>query len=256
MSHGIGDHEFRAGSLLLQKCLSETPGLSVEVHTDGWPTNERVFENVDAIVFYADGESAHPVFKKNRSSIFSKLEKQGVGFVWIHYALGALKGVDGHLLQQWAGAFYEHEFTANPMWTPDFLPLPNHPICNGVKPFKLEDEWYFNLRFNDEAMITPILQATPSIDVRDGPYVWPAGPFPHIIEAEGKTETIMWLWERANGGKSVGFTGGHRHTNWGNDDFRTLILNSILWASNMEVPEAGVQSVVTESDLAMNLDPK
>src|SRR5262245_55710478 len=37
-SHGPGQHEFRAGSMLLQKALTGFPGLSVEVITMGWPT--------------------------------------------------------------------------------------------------------------------------------------------------------------------------------------------------------------------------
>ncbi len=55
-----------------------------------------------------------------------------------------------------------------------------------------QDEWYFNMRFagdiagNERAelegtVFTPILVASPSDDVRNGPYVYPAGPYPHIV---------------------------------------------------------------------------
>ena len=37
-SHGPGEHEFRAGSLLLQKALADVSGLTVQVITNGWPT--------------------------------------------------------------------------------------------------------------------------------------------------------------------------------------------------------------------------
>ena len=36
-SHGPGDHEFRAGALLLQKCLNKTQNIQAEVHDYGWP---------------------------------------------------------------------------------------------------------------------------------------------------------------------------------------------------------------------------
>ena len=44
--------------------------------------------------------------------------------------------------------------------------------------------------------------------------------------------------------------------NWGNDDFRTTVLNAILWVAKAEVPKNGVQSKVTKEDLYANLDGK
>ena len=40
-------------------------------------------------------------------------------------------------------------YSCNPMWTPEFKEFPKHPIANGVKPFTVRDEWYFNMRFRD-----------------------------------------------------------------------------------------------------------
>ncbi len=37
-SHPPMMHEFRAGSMLLQKRLQSVPGLKVELVTNGWPT--------------------------------------------------------------------------------------------------------------------------------------------------------------------------------------------------------------------------
>ena len=54
----------------------------------------------------------------------------------------------------------------------------------------------------------------------------------------------------------LGFTGGHFHTNWGNENFRKLVLNAILWLAKMEVPADGVKSSVSAADLEINLDPK
>ena len=36
-SHGYMEHEYRAGCLLLQQCLANTPGLQVTVVSNNWP---------------------------------------------------------------------------------------------------------------------------------------------------------------------------------------------------------------------------
>lgn len=66
----------------------------------------------------------------------------------------------------------------------------------------------------------------------------------------------MWAVERADGGRGFGFTGGHFHKNWGNNDFRKTILNALLWISKLDVPADGVSSVVSDDDLTQNLDIK
>ena len=66
----------------------------------------------------------------------------------------------------------------------------------------------------------------------------------------------MWAVERADGGRGFGFTGGHFHKNWGNNDFRKTILNALLWISKLDVPADGMSSTVSEDDLTQNLDIK
>jgi type 1 glutamine amidotransferase len=67
---------------------------------------------------------------------------------------------------------------------------------------------------------------------------------------------MMWAWERPDGGRGFGFTGGHTHKNWGNDNYRKVVLNAILWVAKVEVPSNGLDSSVSADDLAGNLDPK
>jgi trehalose utilization protein len=66
----------------------------------------------------------------------------------------------------------------------------------------------------------------------------------------------MWVYDRPGGGRSFGFTGGHSHKFWGNEDFRKVVLNAILWIAEEEVPSGGVKSAVTPEDLMTNLDKK
>jgi len=43
-SHGPGDHEFRAGMLLIQRSLNSLPGVQALVASNGWPTDASAFE--------------------------------------------------------------------------------------------------------------------------------------------------------------------------------------------------------------------
>jgi hypothetical protein len=257
VSHGPGEHEFRAGCLLLKRCLDGMPGIRVEVHTNGWVQNDSAFNDAAAVVLYSDGGGGHPFIQGDRMKTINGLASQKVGIGCMHYAVEVPKGQAGQAMWDWIGGYYEDRYSCNPMWTPEFNSFPTHPITRGVKPFALRDEWYFNMRWRpDGNVLTPILVAKPSDAVRDGPYVWPPGPYPHIQANKGREETLMWAYERPDGGRGFGWTGGHYHKNWGNDGYRTVVLNAILWIANVEVPADGVRCTITNEDLQENLDDK
>ena len=72
----------------------------------------------------------------------------------------------------------------------------------------------------------------------------------------GEPQTVAWVCERPDGGRGFGFTGGHYHKNWGNDNVRKLVLNAIVWTAKVEVPAKGIESHITAEDLQKNLDEK
>jgi hypothetical protein len=155
------------------------------------------------------------------------------------------------------GGYYESGFSTNPHWTAEIKSLPDHPITRGVKPFSIRDEWYYNIRFRPEMTgVTPILVASPDDKTREGASASPRGPYRHIVEAKGRPEVLAYAVERPDGGRGFGFTGGHTHKNWGNDDFRTLVLNAIVWVAKLDVPSTGIKSEVKPEELSENLDPK
>jgi type 1 glutamine amidotransferase len=183
--------------------------------------------------------------------------KKGVGLGCAHFAVEVPADKGSKEWQDWIGGHYEHMYSVNPMWEPDFQTFPKHPITRGVKPFQVRDEWYFNMRFRPEMKgVTPILVAKPSDKVRKGPYVYPQGPYEHIVAASGRDEIMMWCTERSDGGRGFGFTGGHNHVNWGDDNYRKVVLNALLWISKVDVPKNGVESTVTPEELYSNLDDK
>jgi Trehalose utilisation len=266
-SHGPGAHEHRAGSLLLQRCLEAVPDLEVEVHTGGWVAEDAALEGADAIAIYADGGAGHPILVGDRLETLGRLMDRGVGFALMHWAVEVPGQRGAPQVDRWIGGHYEDLVSCNPMWDARFERLPEHEITRGVLPFATHDEWYFNLRTGDDALaneptvragttVHPILVATPSDSVREGPYVWPHGPYPAVVAASGRPETLLWAVERPDGGRGFGLAGGHYHANWGNDAFRTTVLNALVWLTGAEVPDGGVTSTVSADDLARDLDEK
>jgi type 1 glutamine amidotransferase len=268
-SHPPRMHEFNAGAQLLARCLKGVPQIQIHVVLNGWPADEQVFDRADAIVFYMDGGGGHELVNEQgrRLKLAETWVKRGAGIGCMHYGVEVVSDQAGAEFKRWIGGHYENQFSCNPIWEPEFSQFPDHPITRGVKPFRIKDEWYFNMRFVSDipgnapettgnVKFQPILVATPSDAVRDGPYVYPKGPYPHIQAAKGRAEAMLWAVEREDGGRGFGFTGGHFHDNWGNDEFRKIVLNAFLWLAKVEVPAEGVESQVSAADLDLNLDPK
>lgn len=257
-SHGSGQHEFNAGCQLLQKCLEEVPGVKTEIHTGGWPKNESAFENVAAVLIFSDGGGGHPFNRPERLAKIDELAKKGVGIGAAHYAVEIPKGAAGDKFLEWIGGYFETHWSVNPHWDADFTSLPKHEVTRGVKPFKINDEWYYHMRFRPEMKsVIPILTALPpkkTLDRPDGPHS--GNPDVRKAIESGQAQHLMWLADRPDGGRGFGFTGGHFHKNWGDENFRKVVLNALLWIAKIEVPENGVDCKVSEEDLKKGLDPK
>ena len=258
-SHGPGEHEHRAGCLLLQSCLGKLPGVTSVVCSNGWPQDPAsAFAGASTVVIYSDGGGGHPFLQGDRLETIRQLMNQGVGLVCIHYAVEPTKEKGEREFLDWMGGCFEVDWSVNPSWDAEFKSFPQHAITRGVKPFKLHDEWYFHMRFREGMQgVTPILTAVaPESTMRrpDGPHE--GNPAVRASVQRHEPQCMAWALERPNGGRGFGFTGGHYYKNWGNDDFRKVVLNAILWTAKLEVPAEGVQSRVTPEDLKSNLDAK
>ncbi len=253
-SHGYAMHAHYAGCALLAKDLSQSglPCQSV-VHRDGWPTDPSVFQGADAVVIYSDGGGGQPAVR--HLDELGALMKRGVGLALLHYAVEVPKGRPGDCFLDWAGGYFEQDWSVNPFWKAEFKAFPVHPITRGVKPFAIDDEWYYHMRFRPEMeRITPILTAVPPESTRqrpDGPH----SNNPTVRSRKGMPEHVAWAYERPDGSRGFGFTGGHTHWNWANDSFRTAVLNGIVWIARLEVPPGGVPSKTPSVDeLLQNQD--
>lgn len=265
-SHPPRMHEHRAGMLLLQRCLRAVPDLRVDLHDDGWVTSDDTLHEADAIALFADGGQGHPFLVGDRMAGLRSRVAAGMGLGCMHFAVDIPVERGATELQAWIGGYYQAGVSCNPIWLARFDRLPEHPITRGVRPFETNDEWYFDIQFADgygdhlptstaAGTFWPILSATPSNEVRAGPYVYPKGPYPHILEQAGRREVLMWALERSDGGRAFGLTGGHFHDNWANADFRKVVLNALVWISGATVPPDGVGSALAPHELDQDLDP-
>ena len=250
-SHGSGDHEFFAGSVILMNLLKQTDGVWPVLARDGWPKNEKIFEGAAALVFYMDGGKGHPVVQKDdrgdRMDRIQKLMDKGVGWVNLHYAVEYEKE-HGQRVLGWMNGYYETGYSINPHWDADVRSLPKHAITQGVKPFVIQDEWYYNMRFPEDMKgVTPILTAIPPDNTRGTKAA---------KEHPGRPEHLAWAYERPEGGRGFGFTGGHFHRNWADENFRRVVVNAILWSAKIDVPAAGAKVDFDPADLNKNLDKK
>ncbi|MES2476650.1 MAG: ThuA domain-containing protein [Verrucomicrobiota bacterium] len=260
-SHGPGQHEHRAGCMLLADQLQRS-GLPVDtvVTTNGWPQDNAIFDNAAAIVIYADGGGGHPAM--NQLGVLRKLAAKGVGIGCIHYAVEIPKGEPGDTFVDLVGGYFESDYSVNPHWEASFK-MAEHPVTRGIQDYKMLDEWYYHMRFrNGMAGVTPILTDLPppeSLSRPDGPHEGNPEVRASVLERK-QPQHVMWVYDRPaefGKGRSFGFTGGHFHKNWQNDHQRRVVLNAIVWSAGLEVPKDGVKSATpTEEEMKANLDPK
>ena len=255
-SHGRLAHEHRAGNMILAKGLNES-GLPIEavvVPHYGYPKDESILNGADTIVVFCTGHGGHVLNPKLKQ--FDALMKKGIGVVMIHWATEAIKGDPGNKFLEWMGGFCDLNWSVNPHWTPNFK-VQKHPIWNGVKPFSVNDEWYYHMRFvKDLKGVIPILTDVPLAKTLKRPDGARSGnPAVRKAVANGESQHVAWAYERPDGARGFGFTGGHVHMNWQHDDNRKLMLNAILWTANVEIPKGGVPSKTpSKEEMHSNLD--
>lgn len=235
-SHGPGDHEYKAGCILLAGFLRQNQVSDPVVVTGGWPENDSVFEGARAVVLYMDGGSGHPILIGNRLETISKLMQKGVGLACLHYAVEVPKDHGGPQFLDWIGGFYDRPYSQNPV--NDILAVqatPGHPISRGWSTFQLKDEWYYQIRFQPgDKRVTPILT---TMLPKDAP----------------SRQVLAWATVRADGGRGFGFTGLHKHANWAAPDFRKLLVNAVLWTAKLDIPTTGAACELNPEDLKKNL---
>ncbi len=238
--HPKHTHEYEKNVILLKHLLDTAPnlkGVTVEAHFNGWPDDPSTLDDADTIVMTSDGgdrnEASHPLYVEGRMQVIERQMKRGCGFMQFHWSTFNPSRFHDQITE-WVGGYFDYEtgdgprkwYSAIKTWEgPAKLPTPDHPICRGVKPFRVKEEFYYRIRFReDDSRTKPIVTTQPPGEAQD--------------------YAVGWAVERKNGGRGFGFTGGHFYDNWWNEDFRKLILNAVVWTAGAEVPAEGVQSTL------------
>jgi type 1 glutamine amidotransferase len=232
--HPPQSHEYMSECELLAKCLRQTPGVEAVV-SNGWPSDPKLLESVDAIVLYT-AMGGNVLAAPQRRAQVEALLARGVGLVAIHWSTGADDGLNGVWWLDHLGGWFAFSFSKFLVRDSRVRQVHReHPICRGWSDFDFRDEYYIGLKFHPDAQ--PLLVA--SID--------------------GQEQTIGWTYERPGGaqpGRSFGFVCGHFHECFANDSFRRSVVNAALWAAHLEVPAAGAPCDINAADLVLPPDPR
>ena len=247
-SHASGDHEFKAGSNLLAKHINaqKKVHLQATVHP-GWPTDESILDDADAIVIYADGTK---VIGSGWEKMDQLVKEKKIGVLFMHYAVHPSVEQGEKYYLPWIGGFFKNGISVNPFLRASIKPMKGHETARGIGPIEAVDEFYFNIELHPDSL--NLGAATPDeknlLRINN---IWTRAAY----LAKGKTQSLLWGITRPSGGRGAGFTGGHHHRNWAIESYRKLILNTIAWIAGEKVPTGGVPTYpVTEDELNENLD--
>lgn len=235
---GNGYHDYAWSVRLLAVMLrNSNVADKVEVATffKGWPEDQTALEKADTIVIISDGrdgsigrEALH-LETPERLEFVRKQMDRGCGLVTFHFAVFGPEAYRDDMLE-WSGGYFQWEQNGERNWYSAIntikadvkLPSTDHPICRGVQPFNLRDEYYYNIRFPADGSTQPILDV------------------PALNGRAGDGNVVAWARERDNGGRGFGTSCGHFYDAWENEQFRKVILNAIAWTAKVEIPEQGI----------------
>ncbi len=161
---GNGVHDYAWDARLAAAMLrssSLAAQLRVEVFEDGWPEDDAVLDEADALVLFCDGrdgesyaEALH-LESPQRILRVAALMRRGCGLAVLHFGTFAsqqhaplmLDWCGGHFRWQgedgrrsWASAITTIEAEVQPA-------SPGHPVLRGVPAFRLREEFYHHLAF-------------------------------------------------------------------------------------------------------------
>ena len=230
--HPPASHEYMAGLRVLAKSLEGIPALKLSIHEadEPWPEGPELIAGADAVVLSLGQGSRWEQVDPKRYEALKALAARGGAIVAIHWAIGGKDAqyIPGHLaLVGGCHGGPDRKYTL--IETDVKIADPSHPITRGIDDFRLDDEYYYRLKFAKTGTIRPLLKAT----------------------IEGKPETVAWSFERPDGGRSFGFGGMHYHRNWERIECRRLIAQGLLWTLKMPIPEDGLAVKVDEQVLRL-----
>jgi type 1 glutamine amidotransferase len=238
---GNGMHDYGWSVCLLRVMLERSnikDQITVGHYLDGWPKDATSLDSADTIMIVSDGrdgdkfaEALH-LAGDERIRYVDGLMKKGCGLVTFHFSTFAPEKYADKALE-WSGGYFKWETDGRREWYSAIktqesevqVGTTGHPVGRGLNPFKMREEFYYNIKFNE----------------REDP-LKPIWLVPDLKGREPDGNVVAWVRERAGGGRSFSTTCGHYYDNWEKPQFRTLILNALAWTAKVEVPSGGVEA--------------
>lgn len=242
-SHGWNQHEFPAGCELLAQCLNQS-NLGIDANVSlGWPEDDRLLENAQTIVLYSDGNEEHVA--KGKADALNDLLSKGVNFAILHFAIETGASELDAFLSRAIGAYFELDWSVNPVWTLEDATIAQHSVTRGVAFESIEDEWYYHLRFPTTGEnVTSLLSAHPPENSLGKDGARTGNPAVRSALKNRIPQTLAWIKSEPNQSRGFGFTGGHYHYNWNDEAQRKLVLNGIAWTAGIVIPANGIESKI------------
>jgi type 1 glutamine amidotransferase len=220
--HPPQTHEYELGTKILQHLLQKVPDLETTLvrADEPWKEGPQLLAKADGAVLFLSEGAAWLSRDKDRLEAFRALAKRRGGLVALHWAMGTKDAKDIKPFVELFGGCHGGPDRKYKVVSTEALVVDRmHPLCRGLSPFKVRDEFYYQLKLHKSAAeLLPMVQ----------------------VEIDGKLETVAWAWERPDGGRSFGFSGLHFHENWQLPEYRRLVAQAVLWTNRLPIPKDGL----------------
>ena len=249
---GPSRHETEKDLLVLQRCLDSVSNVNgVKIITKfvygRTALDIEDMKDADAIVIESSGEHSsaertHPLFPPSGDNPkgyseeveaylnqVDSLHENGMGIVVLHWAVAAENQKAANLQWNWFGGGYIPGYSQNPlgMWTvTPIQEAQEHPVLRGVGPWTYKDEIF------SKFMVVPGDPHRTNLLM---------GKAPKTNQGPVENRCITWAYEKGQS-RALLYGGMDYHAALLKEDYRRFLLNAIVWAAGIEVPEGGVES--------------
>jgi len=231
--HPATTHEYHAGLRVLKVCLDRIPSVDATIvkADEPWSEGPALLDKADgAVVFLSEGAK----WVSNdaaRLAAFQRLAQRGGGLACLHWGMGTRDAKNIDAFVQLFGGCHGGPDRKYKVLGAEIEPADNeHPILNGVTSVKLQEEFYYALKFpKPPATITPLIR----------------------VSIDGESHPVSWAFDRPDKGRSFGFSGLHFHKNWEQATYRRLVTQGVLWTLQLPIPANGLNVEVTDDDLRL-----
>ncbi|WP_166819905.1 ThuA domain-containing protein [Thalassoroseus pseudoceratinae] len=234
--HPFRTHEYMAGVNLMAEMLQPFENLQTIVVSadDAWSEGPDLIDGADVVVVFLSQGAKWLSADAKRLAAFKHLAQRGGGFVCLHWGMGTRDAEDVPAYVSLFGGCHGGPDRKYKVVETSARPATiDHPILRGIKPFNVHEEFYYRLKF-------------------------PAERENHVglifADIEDREEPVAWAWEREDGGRSFGFSGGHFHKNWKLPEYRRLMVQGILWTGHQPIRQTGIAVDVKPAQL--QLEPR